>query len=140
MAKNDINSAQDFHNAEGRLALGESLRVEFLRDGKAHDIPMVIQSPPVIQGSELDRRLEGASFSGLTAKHKQQNLSGVLLNELEPGSRLGREGLAEGDIINGVNRQRVHTLADFKDAIESTRGGILLQIRRGGRAYIAQID
>jgi len=140
MAKTDINSAQDFHNAEGRLALGESLRVEFLRGGKAHDIPMVIQSPPVIEGGELDRRLKGASFSGLTAKHKQQNLSGVLLNELEPGSRLGREGLAEGDIINGVNRQRVHTLADFKEAIESTRGSILLQIRRNGRAYIAQVD
>ena len=140
MAKTDINSAQDFHNAEGRLALGESLRVEFLRNGKVHDIPMTIQSPPVIEGGELDRRLKGASFSGLTAKHKQQNLSGVLLNELEPGSRLGREGLAEGDIINGVNRQRVHTLADFKEAIESTRGSILLQIRRNGRAYIAQVD
>lgn len=140
MAKTDINSAQDFHNAEGRLALGESLRVQFIRDGKTHDIRMVIQSLPVIKGSELDWRFKGASFSGLTSKHKQQNLSGVLLNELEPGSRLDREGLAEGDIINGVNRQRVHTLADFKAAIENTRGSILLQIRRNGRAYIAQID
>lgn len=140
MANNSINSAQDFHNAEGRLALGESLQLEFLRDGKIHNVPLVIQSVPVLNGDELNPRLEGARFAALTARHKQQNLSGILLDKLVPNSRLAREGLAEGDIIIGVNRQQVHNLVDFRQVLENTRGSILLQIRRGGRSYIVQID
>jgi S1-C subfamily serine protease len=95
---------------------------------------------PVLSGAEVDYRLEGARFTGLTARHKQQNLSGVLLDELAPRSRLAREGLAEGDIITGVNRQPVHNLVDFKQALETKRSSILLQIRRGGRSYIARIN
>jgi Do/DeqQ family serine protease len=140
MENRAIDSAQDFHNAEGRLALGESLQLEFLREGKMHTTPLAIQSVPVLIGSDLDLRLEGARFAGLTARHKQQNLSGVLLDELVPRSRLAREGLVEGDIITGVNRQPVHNLVDFREALEMTRGSILLQIRRRGRAYIARID
>ena len=140
MENRDINSAQDFHNAEGRLALGESLDVEFLREGKIHDMSLVIRSVPVLIGAELDYRLKGARFTGLTAKHNQQNLSGVLLDELASGSRLARAGLAEGDIITGVNRKRVHNLVDFQQALEKKRSRILLQIRRRGRAYIVQLD
>jgi len=140
MENRDINSAQDFHNAEGRLALGESLKVEFLREGKIHDKSLVIQSVPVLIGADLDFRLEGARFTGLTAKRNQQNLSGVLLDELTPGSRLARAGLAEGDIIIGVNRQRVNNLADFQQLLERKRSSILLQIKRRGRAYIVQIE
>jgi Do/DeqQ family serine protease len=140
MANRSINSAQDFHNAEGRLALGDSLRLEFLREGKIHDIRLVIQSVPVIIGAELDHRLKGARFTGLTARYDQQNLSGVLLDQLVPNSRLAREGLVEGDIITSINRQRVHNLVDFRQALEKKHGNILMQIRRRGRAYIVQIN
>ena len=64
----------------------------------------------------------------------------MLLDELEPRSRLARQGLNVGDIITGVNRQRVHDLEGFKAVLEVTRSSLLLQIRRGGRAYIARID
>lgn len=140
MGKHDISSAQDFHNAEGRLALGDSLKVEYFREGKTRKTELVIQSVPVISGADLDQRLKGARFAELTARHKQQNMSGVILDELAPRSRLAREGLAEGDIIFGVARQRVRNLDDFKEAIEDTRGSILLQVSREGRTYIARIN
>jgi len=140
MASRPVNDAQDFYNAEGGLALGESLQVEYSRDGKIRHSSLVIQAVPELRGAELDSRLDGASFTELGVKHKQNNLSGVLLNELEQGSRLAREGMAEGDIITGANRQRVHNLSEFTTAVENTRGSILLQIRRAGRAYIARID
>lgn len=140
MGKHDISSAQDFHNAEGRLALGDSLKVEYFREGKTRKTELVIQSVPVISGADLDQRLKGARFAELTARHKQQNMFGVILDELAPRSRLAREGLAEGDIIFGVARQRVRNLDDFKEAIEDTRGSILLQVSRKGRTYIARIN
>ncbi len=140
MGKQSINSSQDFLNAEGRLALGESLKLEYLREGKTRKTTLVIQSVPVLDGGDLHRLLEGARFTELTSRQKQQNMSGVLLDELVPRSRLAREGLAEGDIIVGVNRQRVHNLDDFSEELGKTRGSILLQISRRGRTYVARID
>ena len=95
---------------------------------------------PAYGASDLDKRLEGARFTELSAKHKQQNITGVLIDDLQARSRLVREGLAEGDIIVGVNRERVHNLEDFSEGLGKTRGSILLQINRGGRTYVARID
>ena len=116
------------------------MKVEYLREGKTRKTPLVIQSVPVLIGGDLDRRLEGARFTELTARHKQQNLSGVLLEELDSRSRLAREGLVEGDVITGANRERVRSLVDLREALENTRGSILLQINRRGRTYVARID
>ncbi len=140
VAGRQIKDAQDFYNAEGGLALGESLQVEYSRDGTLKNVELVIQSVPELAGDELDRRLAGALFTELGVRQKQNNESGVLLEELDRRSRLAREGLAAGDVITAVNRQRVRNLGDFARAMESTRGSILLQVRRNGRAYIARID
>lgn len=135
-----LNSAQDFHNAEGRLALGEALQVEYFREGQARQSQLIIQSVPEINGADLDFRLSGAKFAGLTARQNQQSLSGVLLDELDQRSLLAREGLAEGDIITGVNRQKVHNLDDFKRAFDQASSSVLLQISRRGRAYLVRLD
>ncbi len=140
MADRKINNAQDFYNAEGGLALGESLQIEYSREGKVRRAALVIQPVPKLKGVELDHRFEGALFTELGVRHKQDNVSGVLLEELEPRSRLAREGLVEGDVITGVNRQRIHNLDDFTRELGSAHGSLLLQIRRNGRAYIARIE
>ncbi len=140
MAGRQIRDAQDFYNAEGGIALGEVLQIEYSREGKIRRASLVIQAVPELAGGEIDRRLDGAVFTDLNVRHKQNNLSGVLVDELDPRSRLAREGFAEGDIITGANRQRVRNLVDLTRALEHVRGSILLQVRREGRVYIARID
>jgi len=140
VADRQIRDAQDFYNAEGALPLGESLQIEYSREGKVHRTSLVIQEVPKLAGAELDYRLDGALFTELGVRYRQNNVSGVLLDELEPRSRLAREGLVEGDIITGVNRQRVRNLVEFTEALAQPHGNIMLQIRRKGRAYIARID
>jgi len=138
VADHQIRDAQDFYNAEGALPLGESLQIEYSREGKVHRTSLVIQAVPKLAGAELDYRLDGALFTELGVRYRQNNVSGILLDELEPRSRLAREGLV--DIITGVNRQRVRNLVEFTKALAQPHGNILLQIRRKGRAYIARID
>jgi S1-C subfamily serine protease len=140
VANNSIGNTQDFHNAEGTLAVGESLEIEFLREGKKREIALIIQEVPVIDGGDLDYRLAGVRFSGLSAKYKKQGIYGVLLDDLDPRSRLAREGFAEGDIITGVNRQQVRNLEEFKKAFERPRSSILLQLSRRGRTLVARLD
>jgi len=140
MAERDISSAQDFHNAEGRLAIGESLEVEYLRKGKMREASLVNRAVPVVDGADLDFRLEGARFTDLTERQKKQVLSGVLVEELDSRSRLARQGIAVGDIITGANRQSVNNLADFREVLEQMRSPLLLQVVRGNRAYVVRID
>jgi serine protease DegQ len=135
-----VNSAQDFHNAQGRLAIGESLKVEYLRKGKNRNTTMVVRAVPVLNGADLDYRLEGVRFTDLTERFRQLDLTGVLLDELDERSRLARQGLRPGDIITGANRQQVHNLADFKNLVKATQGSLLLQIWRDGRSYVVRVD
>ena len=140
MAKRDINSAQNFHNAEGRLAIGESLKVEYLRKGKKRNARLTIQPVPIVKGVDLDFRLEGASFTDLLERHKKQVLSGVLIEQLDTRSRLARQGLSVGDVITSVHREKVRNLSDFRKALEQMRSPLLLQVVRGDRAYVVRID
>lgn len=140
MVDHKISNAQDFYNAEGGLTLGESLQLEYYREGKKKTANLVVQMLVSIQGGDLNRRLAGAEFTELGVKYRQQGISGVLLAELDPRSSLAREGLAQGDIVIGINRQRVHGLADFQSILEASRGSLLMQINRRGRSYIARID
>jgi len=138
--KRAVNSAQAFHNAQGRLPIGQSLAIEYMRKGKMRDASLVVQAIPVVIGSDLDYRLDGASFADLAARHSQMNLTGVLLDALEPSSRLARQGLEPGDVITGANRQQVRNLSDFRKVVENIRGPMLLQVWRDGRSYIVRID
>lgn len=140
MEKSSINSSQDFHNAEGRLAIGDSLKIEYLRKGKKRDTRLVIQSVPFLNGADVDYRLEGARFVDLTPRQKKQNISGILLDNIDPGSRLARQGLAEGDIIIGANRQQISNLVEFKKVVEIPRSPLLLQVLRGSRVAVVRID
>jgi len=140
MGKNSINNSLDFHNAEGRLAIGESLQIEYLRKGKQRDTLLVVQAIPFLNGAEVDYRLEGARFVDLTPRQKQQNIAGVLLNDVDPASRLARQGLAAGDIIVGANRQQTKNLAEFIKVVEIPRSPLLLQVLRGNRVAVVRID
>jgi serine protease DegQ len=135
-----IRNAQDFLNAEGQLPVGESVRVGYLRDRKTDTTVLVIQPPPQLVGEDLDRRLEGALFTELPARLRDGRNNGVLIAELDARSRLAYEGLRPGDIITGINNRRIRSLADFREAMNSVRSSILLQIRRDGEAYIARIN
>jgi serine protease DegQ len=140
MENRAVNSAQEFHNAQGRLPIGQSLKVEYQRKGKVRETKLVVQAIPVVNGGDLDYRLKGASLADLTARHSQMNLTGVLLDNLEPGSLLARQGLQPGDVITGANRQQVRNLTDFRKVVANIRGPMLLQVWRDGRSYIVRVD
>jgi len=135
-----INGAQDFLNAEGNVPVGEELEIDYLREGRRQSAELVIEPSQALVGDDLDRRLAGALFTELPASLRQDRASGVLLAELERGSRLAYEGLRPGDVITGVNRRRVSNLEDFRREMRDARGPLLLQLRRNGEAYIARID
>jgi Do/DeqQ family serine protease len=140
MAGRGVRSAQDFMNAEGRIPVGERVRIDYLRDREMRTAELLIQPPPQLPGEELDPRLSGALFSDLPARLRNGRNYGVQITELEPRSRLAYEGLRPGDIITGANRQRISNLREMREVLGAVRGSLILQIRRDGEAYIARIE
>jgi S1-C subfamily serine protease len=53
---------------------------------------------------------------------------------------LVRNGLRPGDVISGVNRQRINNLAELQRALAASGRSIYLQILRNGSIYTARID
>jgi len=62
------------------------------------------------------------------------NEEGVIVSEIESGSKAEEMGLAAGDIIRSVNRQKTSTLAEFDTATKKVNlsEGVLFDINRGG--------
>lgn len=135
-----VRNAQDFHNIEGQLPIGDSVDVKLLRDENERLVSLAVQALRKLEGESIDRRLGGALFEDLPAKTRSENVRGVLLSELDRDSRLARQGLRPGDIITGVNRVRVSNLAEFQDAIQRAGSQVVLQLQRNQRDYVARID
>ena len=140
MADYPVNSAREFHNIEGQLPLGESITLEFFRNQESRQARLNAEALRILDGVTLDRRLQGATFEELPVKLRSDRVKGVLLAELESGSRLARKGLRAGDVITGVNRQGIKDLSDFQRAVDSVNGSLYLEVHRNGRDYVARLD
>jgi S1-C subfamily serine protease len=99
-----------------------------------------VQEPLRLDGEALGARFAGAVFVELPARLRSKRLSGVLIEELEPRSRLVYEGLRPGDIITGANRERIRSTADLKRVLDGLQGPLILQINRNGESYFARIE
>ncbi len=137
-----IRNAQDFLNAEGQAPVGETLEIDYLRDGKRDQARLVIEEAQRVVGGDIDRRLAGAVFTELPASARAGGVAGALLESVDRESRPAYEGLRPGDVITGVNRTRVDNLAELREALDRapSRAPLLLQLRRDGAAYLARID
>ena len=140
LAGHEVKNAREFYNVEGRLPLGESVSVEFVRDQDNKQVRLVAEALKEVDGVAIDRRLAGATFEDLPVKLRSDRVKGVLLSRLEPASRLARNGLRPGDIITGVNRQGFRNMSGFEETIASARGSLYLQVHRNGGDYVARID
>lgn len=65
---------------------------------------------------------------------------GVLVSAIRPGSPAEKAGLAAGDVVTGVGRVEVRTLADLGVALRAHRPGDVVEVRfqRGGEARRVQ--
>jgi Do/DeqQ family serine protease len=135
-----VNSAQEFHNFEGQFPVGEKLQVEYFREQSKRSATIRVEELKVLDGGRVDRRLAGAVFEELPLKQRSNGVGGVVISELEPDSRLARQGLRTGDLITGANRVRIRELGELRDVIASVSGPLYLQVRRNGTDYVARID
>ncbi len=120
-------------NAIGLLEVGEAVRLDILRDGKALTLEAKVgeYAPVRAEGETIHPRLAGATLEeiGLNSPLAGK-VQGVLIAELESRSPAARAGLRKGDVILAVNQQRVASPADLQP-LAAGGDALLINLLRG---------
>jgi serine protease Do len=121
---------------------GTEVNIEFVREGKTKKLTVTIGEQPEDFGKAGftdDGSLQkmGLTLQDLTPElAKQFNYDedqGVLIADVEPESPADMAGLKAGQLIEEVNKNRVHNLTELKKVLDESRNGdqVLLRIRAG---------
>jgi len=128
---------------------GTTVAVKVLREGTARDFSVRLAELPTERaeaeksGESTESAMEGVSVENLNARTARElglpaTSAGVVVTEVDPGSRAARSGLQRGDVIQEVNRHAVKNTSDFERAIGSSKDEALLLVnRQGSTRYLA---
>jgi Do/DeqQ family serine protease len=128
-------------NAIGLMRPGDRVEVAFIRDGERRTVNAVLgelDAPALAADNlgETDPRFDGAELATNSDQRPDYNgVPGVLVTAVEAGSPAAQRGLETGDVITHVNRQRVRTLDEAREIIESARS-VVLQVSRDNRSFL----
>ncbi|URN98855.1 serine endoprotease DegQ [Leclercia adecarboxylata] len=109
---------------------GATVKLGILRDGKPLDLQVTLDKSTSSSASAemIAPALQGATLSDGQLK---DGTKGITLDSVEKSSPAAQAGLHENDVIIGVNRVRVQSIAEMRKVLESKPGVIALQIVRG---------
>ncbi len=124
--------------------MGDTATLTVIRDGKKRSIKVEVggaEEATVAEGGKVTERLAGAQFGPLGEQAAQQGIeAGVTVQTVEPRSPAAQAGLRDGDVIIGVNRQPVKSVAEFQERVSKSKGQLLLHVRRGPGALFIVIQ
>jgi serine protease Do len=142
-----IESADDVVDYVSSRAVGNKVTLTYVRDGRPATAQVVLGELQAQNDKDSDVQQEkvGVAMQTLTPDMARllgvdPNSKGAVVTEVVPGSRAAKAGLRAEDVIVEVNRKPVSTAEEAITAIkESSKGGQLLRIRRGGNARFVTI-
>ena len=132
-----IRNANDVRNRIGLLPVGEKIKFKLLRDGKEFDLVVLVDE---VTEREIKPRVSNDLLKGVTVSDIKKGspyfgkVGGVLVLEIQRGSRAWISGLRANDVITSVNKNPIKNLNDFLSAVDKKEDVLLLRIVRGNMA------
>jgi Do/DeqQ family serine protease len=125
-----VTSFQELRAKVASKGAGSKIKLGILRKGKRLNVDVVLgdAKQAIVAAKEIHPALEGAT---LTNGKTKQGDDGVIISELEARSPAALIGLQDGDVIIGVNRQKVDNVAQLRGVLDSAKGTIALSVIRG---------
>jgi Do/DeqQ family serine protease len=126
-----VRGAAELRARLGVVPVGETVELQIQRGAEKHTIKAQIAA---IEsgggGGEAVQELAGAVFQEVSKSGLPGRSRAVLVTAVKPESPAYRHGLRPGDLIIGVNAQRVSSIKELTGALKR-RGGVQLNVLRG---------
>ncbi|MGQ4276656.1 DegQ family serine endoprotease [Pseudidiomarina sp. E22-M8] len=120
-----VKSFSDLSARVKTMGVGKPIELTVLRDGDERNFAVTLSAEETaVVAANLHPALEGATLAA-------NDGGGVLITDLVEGSMAARYGLRKDDVIMAVNRQSVASVSELRTALDSARGVVALNIRRG---------
>ncbi len=123
-----IRSFSELRGKIGAIGAGNEVKLTVIKsNGKEKTYKVVLKKAdgPNVEPASIHRMLEGAEL-----ENHAKGL-GVLVSSIEDGSPANMIGLRKGDIIRGINRNRVSNIGELRELLKEDNGISLLHIIRG---------
>lgn len=132
----EVDSLSTFRNAISLMSPNSRVVLKIVREGKFLEVPVMIAQAPKEEGVSSLQRV-GIRVQNLTAEHAKKlgispETKGVIIVSVEPGSTAAASGIAPGQLILAVNRQRVSSVDELNAVLkDSGNDSILLMVSQG---------
>ncbi|WP_220720254.1 Do family serine endopeptidase [Agarivorans litoreus] len=125
-----VKSFAELRAKIGTMGAGKTIKIGAIRDGKPISFKVTLQQAEEqnINAKVMHPALEGASLS---STGKDAEVSGVRVNKVARNSKAFANGLEEGDIIIGINKIRITSIADLRALLETKPKVLAVNIQRG---------
>lgn len=125
-----LNSFAELRSRIATTEPGTKVKLGLLRDGKGQEVEVTLDKNTSSSASAemISPALQGATFSDGQLK---DGTKGVVINEVEKASAAAQAGLHKDDVIIGVNRDRVQSIAEMRKLLEAKPNIIALHVVRG---------
>jgi serine protease Do len=129
VAGRPIDSREAFSTLTATVAAGQPLPLTISRDGSSQSVSVRPTEAP----GDLGLRILW-EIAGLRVMDQGRS---VVIDEIARGSRSANIGLAQGDVIVGVNGVEVSSVKDLNRALTQSaeRSSVVLQVARGRYIY-----
>jgi len=132
----EVQSSAQVRNEIGLLRIGESVKINILRNGKPRTLNATVEDHVVksVKGEKLSAYLAGAELAEVMQETARGDFSAIEV--IEATGKAASAGLQKGDVILSVNKKRVKSIRDMKNALQKNADGVLLNIQRDSRGLM----
>lgn len=125
-----LNSFAELRSRIATTEPGAKVKLGLIRDGKPLDVEVTLDKSTSSSASAelIAPALQGATLSDGQLK---DSTKGITIDTVEKSSPAAQAGLHQDDVIIGVNRTRVQSIAEMRKVLESKPTVIALQVIRG---------
>ncbi|ELY6210265.1 serine endoprotease DegQ [Cronobacter dublinensis] len=125
-----LNSFAELRSRIATTEPGTKVKLGLLHDGKAQEVEVTLDKSTSSSASAdiIAPALQGATLSDGQLK---DGTKGITIDNVEKGSAAAQAGLHKDDVIVGVNRERVSTIAEMRKLLASKPAIVALHIVRG---------
>ena len=130
-----IESSRDLTRVIAESGVGNSVAIKVLRNGKQETFKVELaqrkkakDAPENVKAERKDHENElGIRVTLITPeiarRFKMRETAGVVVMQVEPGSKAEKAEILRGDLIKEINHQPIKTVSDFTEVLSSIKKG-----------------